>query len=172
VEQARRLLAEAGYPEGKGFPPIEFGCHIRIIDASKTILAQWQQNLGVEVKLKQWAWHEYSMAVLREPPPVCAVGWEADYPDPDNILRLGLGTYRTVRPAGEFLRLVEEAGRSTRQEERMRMYQEADRMAVEQALAVPMFYLPRHMLLKPWVKRYPTSPVREAFWKDVILEAH
>jgi len=172
AEQARRLLAEAGYPGGRGFPETEFSYAVYSFGTAGFFQTQWRENLGVEVKLKELPWREYTLSVREPPTSVFAVGWAADYPDPDNILRLGLRAYRTVHPGEAFLSLVEKAGQSTHQEQRMAIYQEADRILVEQALVVPLFYNRYNFLLKPWVKRYPTSPVREAFWNEVVLEAH
>jgi len=58
------------------------------------------------------------------------------------------------------------------QGERMRMYQQADRILVEEAPILPLLYERFHLLVKPWVKRFPTSPMKVWFWKDVIIEPH
>jgi len=42
----------------------------------------------------------------------------------------------------------------------------------ERAYLLPLFYGRHSFLLKPWVTRYPVSPVWRDHWKDVILEAH
>jgi ABC-type oligopeptide transport system substrate-binding subunit len=112
-------------------------------------------------------------AMKDAPPPISHAGWVMDYPDPDNILRIGVQAYgKKLRFDASFLQLVEEAGMSTRPEQRMAMYQKADRILVDQAAVMPLVYGRNHVLIKPWVKRYPASPVRFDFWKDVILEPH
>jgi ABC-type oligopeptide transport system substrate-binding subunit len=58
------------------------------------------------------------------------------------------------------------------QEERMRLYRQADRILVEEAPILPIGYHRSHRLVKPWVCRYPTSPMGSHFWKDVIIEPH
>jgi ABC-type oligopeptide transport system substrate-binding subunit len=68
--------------------------------------------------------------------------------------------------------LVEHARRITDKEERMTMYQQADRILVEEAVTVPLLYRRSHLLVKPWVSKYPTSALSEWFWKDVIIEPH
>ena len=69
-------------------------------------------------------------------------------------------------------RLVEEARRVTDQGERMEMYQEADRILVEEAAIMPWAYGRSHWLVKPWVRRWPTSRTKFWFWKDVIIDPH
>jgi ABC-type oligopeptide transport system substrate-binding subunit len=69
-------------------------------------------------------------------------------------------------------RLVEGARGVMDQEERMRMYQQADRILIEEAPILPLAYGRFHILVKPWVRRYLTSPLRWWYWKDVIIEPH
>jgi len=96
----------------------------------------------------------------------------ASYPDPDEFLRV-CGTRRYIRWRNEtYDKLVEEARRMTDQEERMRLYQQADRILVEEAAIIPLLYRRLHLLVKPWVSKYPTSGISVWFWKDVIIESH
>jgi ABC-type oligopeptide transport system substrate-binding subunit len=54
----------------------------------------------------------------------------------------------------------------------MRLYQKVDRVLIEEAAIIPLVYDRRHLLVKPWVRKYPTSPIGTSFWKDVIIEPH
>ena len=54
----------------------------------------------------------------------------------------------------------------------MAMYQEADRILVEEAAIMPLAYWRCHWLVKPWVRRYPVSTTKSWFWKDVIIDPH
>jgi len=54
----------------------------------------------------------------------------------------------------------------------VRSYQQADRILVEAAPILPLLYERFHLLVKPGVKKYPTSPMTAWFWKDVIIEPH
>ena len=58
------------------------------------------------------------------------------------------------------------------QDARMRLYQEADRILMEEAPIIPLTYLRIHLLVKPWVSRYRSSPMFTWYWKDVVIEAH
>jgi ABC-type oligopeptide transport system substrate-binding subunit len=58
------------------------------------------------------------------------------------------------------------------QEERLRMYARADRILMEEAPIKPLLYRREHMLVKPWVRRFPSSAFSVWFWKDVIIEPH
>jgi hypothetical protein len=49
---------------------------------------------------------------------------------------------------------------------------QADQALMAADALVPLLYGRPHLLVNPWVKRYPISPMRLYFWKDVIIEPH
>jgi ABC-type transport system substrate-binding protein len=107
-----------------------------------------------------------------EPPHLHIVGWYADYPDPDNLLRVGFPWENTRWQNEAYELLVEEARHLADQGERMKLYGQADRIAIEKAAIVPLTYDRWPLLVKPWVKRFRASDTRRWFCKDVIIEPH
>jgi ABC-type oligopeptide transport system substrate-binding subunit len=173
-EQARLLLADAGYPGGQGFPELEVFTAGTPLEVStvENLQTQWLHNLGVEITLKHLNWGEMLDRLSREDPHMWSMGWGADYPDPDNFLRVG-----QWRPTGGWRnelydRLIEGARRGTDQGERIGMYQQAELILVQEAPILPLYHFRSHLLVKPWVRRYPTSPMKLWFFKDVIIEPH
>jgi ABC-type oligopeptide transport system substrate-binding subunit len=80
----------------------------------------------------------------------------SDHPDPDHCLR-GIPSLRRTWWRNEaYDRLVEEASRGMDQEERMTRYRQADRILVEEAPFMPVGYGRQHLLVKPWVSKFPT----------------
>jgi oligopeptide transport system substrate-binding protein len=173
-EGARCLLAEAGYPGGRGFPVLDALTVDRpaAVPTIEYLQAQWLENLGVEITWKKMEWGRLLDRLSRETPHMRYAGWVADYPDPDNFLRVGFLWERTGWRNEAYDRLVEGARRVMDQEERMRMYGQADGILVEEAPVLPLLYWRFHLLVKPWVRKYPTSPMKTWFWKDVIIEPH
>jgi ABC-type oligopeptide transport system substrate-binding subunit len=172
-EQARRLLAEAGYPDGDGFPSVtlivpDAG---RATDAFAQLQQHWQATLGVEITCETMEWGAFEL-VKERLPHLFFQAWGADSPDPDNFLRVGFLHHQAEWRNEKYSRLVEQARRITDQAARMKLYRQADRMLVEEAVFLPLAYVRSHLLLKPWVKKYPLSPMKSWFWKDVVIEPH
>jgi oligopeptide transport system substrate-binding protein len=173
-EGARHLLAEAGYPGGHGFPTIDALTMDRP-DALVTIeylQAQWLENLGVEITWKTMELEPFLDRVFRERPQMYLTGWVADYPDPDGFLRVSEWRFTAGWQNNAYDELVEGARRVMDQEERMRMYAEADRILVKAAPILLLAYGRFDILVKPWVRTYPSPPIKTWFWKDVVVEAH
>jgi ABC-type oligopeptide transport system substrate-binding subunit/class 3 adenylate cyclase len=174
-ELARQLLAEAGYAGGRGFPPLNAFVWTRwYAEILKHLQVQWLESLGVEIRrqMVELATFQQEQLESREQQPHLFLnGWVADYPDPHNYLRVAVHRLPRRWDIVAYERLVEEASRLTDQAERMLLYRQADRMLIEEALIMPLTYGRSHLLVKPWVARYPLTAA-DKFWKDVVIEPH
>jgi ABC-type oligopeptide transport system substrate-binding subunit len=72
----------------------------------------------------------------------------------------------------QYEQLVEEARRLSSHAERMQRYRQAEEILVAEAPIVPLGYGRIHFLVKPWVKKIPTTPLHVPIWKDAIIEPH
>jgi oligopeptide transport system substrate-binding protein len=163
-DQARQLLAEAGYAGGGGFPAVQARMGGLVDSEVEHLRVRWRANLGVEVR-------RYDESG-QEPPHLSVRTWLASYPDPDEFLRGPFLLYGTGWRNETYTRLVEEARRLMVQDERMKLYKEADKILIEEAAVMPLFYGRYHMLARPWVRKYPVCALKWCFWKDVIIEPH
>ena len=172
--QARQLLAEAGYSGGHGFPVVKALVPEANVPQSKYLRAQWRESLGVDIPWESMEWSLFRDTMDREPPHLFLAAWGADYPDPNNFLRESWFLDRTRWQNKVYNILVEKARRLTDQGERMELYRQADRILVEEAPIMPLIYSRQGLLVKPWVRKYPTSPImiEYFFGEDVIIEPH
>ncbi|MBN1297398.1 ABC transporter substrate-binding protein [bacterium] len=156
-ERATQLLAEAGYPGGEGLPVLTLW-HNR--DPRHGLIGQCIQyylgRIGVRIRLKNVEWAAYIEAVDEAEPDLFRMGWVADYPDADNFLFTLLhssqfgsaGNYaRFSHP--EFDRLTSEAKRITDRDVRLALYREAERIAIEQAPWIFIYYERELAMIKP-----------------------
>jgi oligopeptide transport system substrate-binding protein len=173
-EQARALMADVGYPDGHGFEGLE--CLARDTPLSRTMAdflkAQWLQILGIDITLKFVESGKFLDLTYSKSQKMWLSGFMIDYPDPDSVFRVE----DVIRLSGwqniAFIDLVEEARKVMDQEARMKLYQQADRIVVEEAPVIPLAYGRFHMLVKPWVKKLNFSAVNPPFWKDIVIEPH
>ncbi len=173
-DQARDLLAEAGYPGGRGFPAVEALAFGASNAYNEYVEAQWRENLGVDIIWEFVDWATLLDRLDREPPHLFGLGEGAYYPDPDSVLRASSVRHHTRWQNPTYDGLVEKAKRIPDQAERMKLYAQADRILVQEAVILPLTYGRHHQLVKPWVTRFPTSAMNKMllFSKDVIIEPH
>jgi oligopeptide transport system substrate-binding protein len=173
-EQARHLLAEAGYPGGRGFPTVESLAPDWYLPGPtfKDLEAQWLENLGVEITWKEMEYTRFANRMWRRRPHMWFLRWLADYPDPDSFLRASIWRVFSPWQDESYDQLVGGARRLTDQKERMKMYQQADKILAEESPLLLLYYGRFHLLVKPWVRNYPSSALKPWFWKEVIIEPH
>jgi ABC-type oligopeptide transport system substrate-binding subunit/DNA-binding SARP family transcriptional activator len=163
-QRARQLLAAAGYPGGRGLPRLNLLGLANLKPELEFMQAQWREILGIELDLAAEDWKTYFERANQEPFSLSVMGWGAEYPDPHSIL----AGWRNDALAG----LLEQARRTMNQTERLKLYAQADRLAVEEVAILPLVYIRSMQFIKPWVKKFPLSPIPKWFWKDVIIEPH
>lgn len=156
-EKAKKWLAEAGYPGGKGVHEISFlypdiGSNPIIAVALQSM---WKETLGVEVKLNNQEWKVYLSTLKTDPPQVYRAGWGADYPDPHNFMNLfecDSGNNHTRWCSPKFDSLIEAAAREIDPAKRKPLYDEAQRLLTETDVAIaPFFTSIQYSMIKPYV---------------------
>lgn len=153
--EARRLLREAGYPDGKGFPKVTLGYNTnedhKIV--AEAIQGMWKRNLGVLVQLENQEWKVYLKKLTADPPHIFRLGWGADYPDPDNFMKLftalsGNNNTRWKNP--RYDRLLDLAAKEFDKKKRTRLYNEAQQILCEIDLPIiPLFTTAESTVLSP-----------------------
>jgi oligopeptide transport system substrate-binding protein len=175
VEEARRLLAEAGYPGGKGFPKI--GLLFNPLElhsaAAQVFQAQMRENLGIEVELQQQEWGACLMAQRRLDYDLARLGWIGDYPDPTTFLKLFItdgGNNQTGYSNPEYDRLVSAAENEPDLAKRMEYFQQAERLLMDDLPFIPIYFYVTTNMKAPYVKGIYTNmqnihPLKEV-WVD------
>ena len=174
--KARALLKQAGYSDPSRFPKFEIRFntgedHERI---GENIQAQLKRNLGIDVELKNEEWKVLLNTLQTDPPQMFRFGWKADYPDPDNFLSVMLGdseNNHTRWKNPQYDELVQRAGGLIDQEERRKVYREAQKIMLEDdAAAIPLVSAVDRTLISPRVENYPTSALDRLIYTEVRLK--
>lgn len=172
---ARKLMAEAGYPDGKGFPKPELLYPSRD-DARLTVEAtqdELKRNLGVEIGLVNMEWKVYLATVRKDAPPMYRNSWGADFPDPETFMNLftsynGNNDSHWSDPA--YDKLIERAEAELDPKLRADLYRQADRMLCRDAVPlVPTYLATQNIMVKPWVKGIAINPLDLQFFKTVAV---
>ena len=145
-EAARQLLAEAGYPDGKGFPLTTFLYNEsqQNRDIAVELQAMWLQHLGVKINLALQEWKVYLNSLSSLDYGIARSSWVGDYPDPNTFLDMfvtGNGNNRTGWSDPAYDRLIADAAKETDPAKRFEILRHAEAMLVSQEAPVfPIFY--------------------------------
>ncbi|MDP4651027.1 MAG: ABC transporter substrate-binding protein, partial [Haliea sp.] len=161
--EARRLLAEAGYPEGAGWPGLELiyntsESHRKIAVALQQM---WKDVLNIEVTLSNQEWKVYLDSVSEMNFQIARRGWIGDYVDPNNFLDMyisGGGNNNTgfSDPVYDDL-ILQQAPRAATEEERFALFYEAETRLMEQMPIIPIYTYASKHLVHPSVRGLPPN---------------
>jgi ABC-type transport system substrate-binding protein len=175
--RARRLLEAAGV--GKNFSPTLW---MRADRTEMMIGQSIQQDLalvGVHVALKPVAWAPL-LEAIRQPDTaeLFSLGWEADFPDPQNFLDVLLTRKQwganndTFYYNPEVDRLLSEAAPLSDRRQRFALYDRAEKMVIADAPWVFLYHPVVYVIRQPWVHDYALNPIRPPRLERVWLSPH
>ena len=166
VEEAEELIAASKYGDVSNLPPITLtveGYGNSIPSYLGAIIQEWQQNLGVEISVRQLETGNFLYNLKQEKDEMFTMGWIADYPDPHNFPDILFHTGSEVN-IGEYSNttldsLLDQAATEQDRADRLSMYQQAEQLVVDDAPCLPLFHGTNYILVKPYVKGYELSPL-------------
>jgi len=165
VEGARTLLAQAGFPNGQGFPNIAFTFAATTANQRRAefLQAQWKQNLGINIQLNSMENKAYQAAFKDKNYELAFGGWGADYPDPQDWFNTlfgckgGNNKYNYCNPT--FDATVAQADTGVDLSDRVVLYNQAQTLLITEAPVAPLFVRGRMVLIKPYVQMVDGSPL-------------
>lgn len=175
--RAKVLLADAGYPNGKGFP--SFSILYNTAEKHKIIAVaiqqMWKEHLGVDVRLENQDWKVYLASTSNQNMDydVHRAGWIGDFVDAINFIELFTsdnGNNRTGWSNAEYDRLVEESFSAKTSEERFALFQKAETILAEEAPIIPIYFYTRPFLLAPEVKNFEGNLLGYVPYHTLYLE--
>jgi peptide/nickel transport system substrate-binding protein len=182
--KAKRLLAEAGYPDGVGFPVVQLWSSDKS-DIAKAELAAYQRylaELGVQVEIHYAPdGPTYQKMLEQGQLPMFRLSWYADIPDPDNFLFPLL--HSTSRINRTFYRnplvdqLLEQARQELGENRRIALYGEVERLVMDDTPWITQHYGVSDYLYQPYVQGVEINslgpraiPVKKLWFKKSLVE--
>ena len=169
-EKARQLLAEAGYPNGEGFPVVEYlyntnDAHKAVAEALQNM---WEQELGVTVTLNNQEWNAFLQTRKDGDFSIARNGWISDYNDPVSFLDMwvtGGGNNDAQYANPDYDNLISQAKAESDPAARMKLLHQAEDILVGQDYVVdPLYFYTQKYMLRDGIEGMYYTPLGYFFF--------
>ncbi|WP_299455157.1 ABC transporter substrate-binding protein [uncultured Microscilla sp.] len=171
IVKARKLLKEAGYPEGKGLPTITLHTHLADKKLAEYLQSQWRY-IGVNVVINRQKFSKHQQKVDAGKAGLFRGSWLGDYPDPENYLAMFYsknfaphGPNKTHYQNPQFDQLFEAARATQSSSTRHSAYRKMDQMIMDEAAVIVLYYDENIWLKQNNIEGLETNPMN-----NLILE--
>lgn len=179
IDQAKKLLAEAGYPGGKGLPTIKYDTTASTVSRQMGEFFKKQMSqIGINVEVITNTWPQLTEKVHKRQTQTFGMAWVGDYPDAENFLQLLYGPNSSPGPNGsnynnaDFNKLFEKATKMQPSPERTKYYSEMAQKYSEDVPWILGVHRTSFVVRHAWLKNYKFSTFNygnSKYW-DVDLE--
>ncbi len=176
VKMARKLLAEAGYPNGEGWPGLELTYNTSEDHRKIAVALQqmWKDALNIEITLTNQEWKVYLDSITNMHFQIARRGWIGDYVDPNNFLDLfltGGGNNNTGFADPDYDDMVlRGAPQAATKEERFAIFHKAETLLMEQMPIIPIYTYTSKHLVHPSVNGLPPNLMDSINMKYIWLD--
>lgn len=159
VAKAKQLMAAAGFPGGKGFPNIQIafrGGQTDVLLVGESVAQQLHQNLGLNVTPAQMEWGAYLKRNNAKKNPFFHMRWAADYLDAQDFISLFFASdgpeNKIYYSNSQVDALCAKADADENESERIKLYQQAEDIVLQDAPWVPIYFQKDAELINPRIE--------------------
>jgi oligopeptide transport system substrate-binding protein len=173
-DEARRLLAEAGFPEGKNFPRLEllYNTHEGHKAIAEAVQQMWRQQLGIDVALINQESKVWTDSLSRHDYQIARYAWIGDYVDPSTFLDVfttGNGYNVSAWSNAEYDGLILAARNTTDPAARHALFQRCEEILAAELPFAPVYFYNRNRLIHTSVKNFHGNLLDNIMLKGVYL---
>lgn len=180
VQDAKNLLAKAGYPGGKGVNlTMPFSQTTNNNLMAQVLQQMWQDNLGIKVTLNPMESKAFSSlfnSFAKTPYDLYFSAWGSDYLDPFDWMNFlftsGTDFYHAHYSNPQFDQLCQQAATELDQNKRAQLYSQAEKIFINDAAYIPLYHGATPYLIKPWVLDYSYQATGGRPWVQVKIAQH
>jgi oligopeptide transport system substrate-binding protein len=162
IPKARQLLADAGYPLGKGFPEISLlfnneGNHAQI---AQSVRRQWMENLGIDIRLEGIEVKVFQNRMHNKDYAICRASWFGDYNDPSTFTdkyKIDSGNNDSNWINQKYQHLCELADVEADKQKRLDYFSQAEQILLDEAPILPVFTYVNAYMFRDDVKGLPLN---------------
>ncbi|MDA8744484.1 peptide ABC transporter substrate-binding protein [Rubripirellula amarantea] len=164
INEAKRLLSEAGFPGGRGFPKVTILYNTQSMHRAiaEVIQQQLLNTLNIKVELQNMEWGSYLDKVDQLNYDIARAGWVGDFADPTTFLDLWVtdGAQNSTGWGNEnFDQLLKDAAEAGGEpDKRMKLLSQAEAIWIEEMPVIPMYFYVSKNLVKPYVEGFSPTP--------------
>lgn len=161
IEEAKQLLADAGFPNGEGFPTLTliYNTNDNHKAIAEAIQEMWKQNLNINVEITNQEWAVFQDTRHQGNFEIARAGWIGDYEDPMTFLDLWLsysGNNDAQWRIKAYDKLIEDS-KLAQGAERDKLLYDAEQMIMDDLIVMPIYYYTNPIMVKEHVQNWYLS---------------